>query len=542
MAERLDQKSPSTRSRKRKSSSTVLMSPPGTPPPRKMNCPASLGSHSLSSPSRGFDCNSREWDETLINVNFPTAEFLENIENQFTLEELFELPNTNLEGKLMKGEAYLEKCLKHELASELEGNQYFFQNTSYTVSCIQDLTEYLIPHNFNPDVAVLDAKKELPLLLCEVHSGQKYRDSIANCTVTLIPQLRYLRHFRNDLDFVYGFVFPKMNEKNTVTKIKLEWTKLLLTPTFENVEKENLKSTILEVWRHQCDLEKYVNINVKVKYFIPLSKNDLDHITSNYNIKHQSELRQETSGWSILMRDKDFYYKILPLSSSIFNLESFCKGCSTVSSIEKSCASTKNCVMYEYFIFDAHVTRYLELPQTIIWPMLKSEPRIFRFEALAYQPMTYKEVGQCFGQFVQQAIDAIEALHKLGYAHTDIRLPNFCFSADFCLKLIDFDRVCGISSYKVRSDHYELIPPTELSSGSALDFKQLGILIAQVMYPEMRTDKWNWKSFKKYSLKVNLINQLIFDGTYEKDSLNDWVKSLTSIVTIYGVLSLRLLK
>ena len=111
----------------------------------------------------------------------------------------------------MKGEAYLEKCLKHQLASELEGNQYIFQNTCYTVSCLEDLTEYLIGHDFQPDVAVLDAKKELPLLLCEFHSGQSYRDTIANCTVTLIPQLRYLRHLRDDLDFVYGFVFPKMN-------------------------------------------------------------------------------------------------------------------------------------------------------------------------------------------------------------------------------------------------------------------------------------------------------------------------------------------
>ena len=131
------------------------------------------------------------------------------------------------------------------------------------------------------------------------------------------------------------------------------------------------------------------------------------------------------------------------------------------------------------------------------------------------------------GQFVQQVIDAIEAFHRLGYAHTDIRLPNFCFSADFRLKLIDFDRVCGISEYRIRSVNYQLISPTEqlLSSGSALDFKLLGMLIAQVMNPKMRSHEWNWKSLEKSSLKVNLINQLIFDGTYEKDSLNDWVRS-----------------
>lgn len=81
------------------------------------------------------------------------------------------------------------------------------------------------------------------------------------------------------------------------------------------------------MWRHQCDLEKY-NFNIQVKYFIPLSKNDLDHIARNYDIEPQSELRQETSGWSILMRDNKFYYKILPLSSDNSSLERLCEDCS----------------------------------------------------------------------------------------------------------------------------------------------------------------------------------------------------------------------
>ena len=86
--------------------------------------------------------------------------------------------------------------------------------------------------------------------------------------------------------------------------------------------------------------------------------------------------------------------------------------------------------------------------------------------------------------------------------------PKLLLFSSFSSKIIDFDRVCGISGYKVRSDHYQLIPPTEqlLSSGSALDFKQLGMLIAQVMNPEMRSDKWNWESLDRSSLKVNLIN------------------------------------
>ncbi|KAL5506203.1 hypothetical protein EMCRGX_G007798 [Ephydatia muelleri] len=54
----------------------------------------------------------------------------------------------------------------------------------------------------------------------------------------------------------------------------------------------------------------------------------------------------------------------------------------------------------------------------------------------------------CLGELANGIANGLKTLHDLGYAHLDVRLPNVCVSADFEVKLIDFDRATCVKSYK----------------------------------------------------------------------------------------------
>lgn len=66
--------------------------------------------------------------------------------------------------------------------------------------------------------------------------------------------------------------------------------------------------------------------------------------------------------------------------------------------------------------------------------------RVFEFPLMPYYPMDLDEVSHCMQGFTETVVDAINQLHRLGFAHADIRLPNICFNDRFEAVLIDFDR------------------------------------------------------------------------------------------------------
>ena len=71
----------------------------------------------------------------------------------------------------------------------------------------------------------------------------------------------------------------------------------------------------------------------------------------------------------------------------------------------------------------------------------RSGVSVFIFPMMRYQPLVRDQVVQCMKGFVKSAIEAIKQLHRHGYVHNDLRLPNMCFDETFQVVLIDFDRV-----------------------------------------------------------------------------------------------------
>ncbi|KAI6654984.1 hypothetical protein LOD99_11446 [Oopsacas minuta] len=167
-------------------------------------------------------------------------------------------------------------------------------------------------------------------------------------------------------------------------------------------------------------------------------------------------LEQVESAFSILVKNEKFFYKISPDPSFLLQLTD---------------------LYHERIarVDDKHSFSHLVLPTNII-----STPRglpIFQFDAQPHQPLSQPEAKKCLGDFVEHAIRALRELHGIGFAHSDVRLPNFCFSDQYEAMLIDFDRAVRILRQDFScNDPYIFQPPVENVTFEGLDFKQLGFV------------------------------------------------------------------
>lgn len=60
-------------------------------------------------------------------------------------------------------------------------------------------------------------------------------------------------------------------------------------------------------------------------------------------------------------------------------------------------------------------------------------------------PLSKEEVKECMFDLISQVMNALCELHKLGYAHLDVCLPNICFTLDGIVEVVDFDHTLPAS-------------------------------------------------------------------------------------------------
>ena len=64
-----------------------------------------------------------------------------------------------------------------------------------------------------------------------------------------------------------------------------------------------------------------------------------------------------------------------------------------------------------------------------------------------HPPLDIKSIRCCFNSFAVSVQSAVEELHRLGFAHLDLRVPNICFEkidGQWQAVLIDLDYSCDI--------------------------------------------------------------------------------------------------
>ena len=312
-----------------------------------------------------------------------------------------------------------------------------------------------------------------PLLLFEVHSN-KYDNTLAHCAISLIFQLRYIRLFDQTKDGVSGFVFPNKSKNEKITLITVLWEDFNYKIKLRYLTKEEVFETIENILITQAKPFTVFYKKPWKDYFMGLSGQELDYlrktITETPQIDTANQLEQIESSFSILVRDEKHFYKICPDNEG--------RGDLFILHLLHLKLELKS---------DYDTIPHLVLPTKIIWFKLNMIS-IFEFDAQPHQPLTQNEVSLCLENFIEQAVKALTELHEIGYAHCDVRLPNFCFSNEYEAMLIDFDRIQNAKHigglFGSKESYFDEHPAKERTA-KGLDFKQLRLLMYQIIEPEV---------------------------------------------------------
>ena len=374
-----------------------------------------------------------------------------------------------------------------------------------------ELTPLIVSDKMRIDVAVVDKdNSSIPLLLLEVDSNN-YNETVAHCAIALIFQLRYIRLYDQKVEEVSGFVFPNKKSKESISLITVHWDHFFFNIRWKYLTLEETSPKIQEVLNEQSIFSQIIHNNDSKDYFMGLSQKDL--ILLQKILPPGSSLEQVESAYSILVRDKGYYYKISPNGlerSTLMHLE-----------------SKRQFLKSQSF-------SHLVLPSNIIF--INTAIPIFQFEAQPHQPLTRNEAMKCLKDFIQQAVTALEELHKLGYAHRDVHLPNFCFSKHCEAMLIDFDRATAVGPTSSFDRSYFHQPPVEKKDTEGLDFKQLGLVINAIVAPESEEKIVNGLE----ESSDPFLQELIVRGNYEKCLFEEFCERNVSSHSIQEVIQERI--
>ena len=100
-------------------------------------------------------------------------------------------------------------------------------------------------------------------------------------------------------------------------------------------------------------------------------------------------------------------------------------------------------------------------------------------------PLRKSEVQQCLCDFMTRTATALSELHKFGFAHLDVRVPNICFAEvgnEYIVKLIDLDRCAEDEVVDLSCYSGEMYQSQLGWKASQYDWKQLGLLAAEIVF------------------------------------------------------------
>lgn len=111
----------------------------------------------------------------------------------------------------------------------------------------------------------------------------------------------------------------------------------------------------------------------------------------------QAEIEQVQTKHSILLKDNDYFWKLIPSSREHHN--------------------------FRLFHSEITTAQYTSLPVMTYW---HKGLAFYKF-AKAIPLLSKTEAKECLSDLVTKTATALQELHSLGFAHLDVRLPNICF-------------------------------------------------------------------------------------------------------------------
>ena len=342
-----------------------------------------------------------------------------------------------------------------EVCYVLDHNEFF--------PIAQILQPFICSSHFKCDVGLV--VNGLLAFCMEINSSPMEK-TVAKLAANLIDLLRFIRHFDTNITEIEGFAFPNNATKNYVSKVTVEWKHLRFYVN-ENIYplKAQIINAVKSTYERQCSIAKKLTLCPNpVKYSVPYSDADLEML-QQLLIQQQQQLVlvQKESAFSLLFEDGAFYYKFSPYPSAN----------RTLTILERKPKTADGPLVLPIKVL------------TVLDSML-----FFVFDAQDYQfeLLNWEELLSCLFHIASGVKLALDALHGLGFAHTDVRINNACFHNNQ-VTLIDFDRATSCTNTVTTSNHfmYNNQGGREMTSVCDLDWKQLGLMILSIITSTTQT-------------------------------------------------------
>ena len=363
----------------------------------------------------------------------------------------------------------------------------------------------------------MSKKEQLPMLCMEVHSGSAdydYINTVAKSVANLIDQLRLLRCFYPKLVKVSGFVWPKRAKYLTcVTQVDVHWEDFRFYVDFNVLEKTAVPGTVKQVIENQLDqLQTSPLQNNKQCFFVRLVPEDLGKICALVAENDAEKFEQVQSKFSIIVRTPRKYYKVLPREEEELRMRKF------LDSVSPS--AIEGIVMPTRWHYEGSLCFY-------------------EFDTQDEPPLNREDAASCLGDLVKQLVSILERIHKLGWAHFDIHLPNICFTREGQIRLIDLDRVhskCDICLDEYHHSFLYQIPRSISITG--VDWRQLGVLIYSVLHRAENPvrHRLGCSHHLRELKQIPFLKELVVEYKMRYASLEKWLASLEPPLGTHSIL------
>ena len=418
----------------------------------------------------------------------------ENVE-KYNLKDLFskvkfsdkKLDGVKYSGNARPGDKDITAWVKSLMEQLKLNDSRVSYESSITLAAIKTgLKQFLWSTDIRPDGVVLlsftfdDTVWKLPMVIIEVHSSP-YERTLAKTAADVIEQLRLLRCFNKNIEECVGFAFPKYEIKTCVTKVSVSFKKFKFVIQLQALCIEEVKSEIKETLKQAMEF----HADSPVFSFMRLSDADIEIA----KIAVKESVIQCNSRFSILLRNEARFFKLVPDLAESRNL------------------FTMNTVLSKDDVTCKHVTLYSSIDMV--------DDQLFYCYPAQLHPLRKDQVKTCLLDFMTRTAIALQELHKNGFAHLDVRIPNICFAKDkddgkYMVKLIDLDRCSRCynrTGLPYRGEMYRV--PVYNWTTAQLDWKQLGLIATNIIWPE--------DSYKDIVHRVRddiFFNSLLLKGIY----------------------------
>ena len=331
--------------------------------------------------------------------------------------------------------------------------------------------------------------ESIPQSFVEIHSSPL--SATIRKTIFVATDLLWLRRmFDISINMMTGFAFPKLpaaggspTNKACVVMVTVVWEGLLFKYSLRRLHDMNEVFSCLGA---TCQKFRRLDLGNECRLCVPvrLSQEDLALFGAG--------AVQKSSPHSILVEANGYFYKCPLWRDDVASLR--------------------------YVALQLSInTGKKEVP--IICPVqynVSSTQVSFRYARVLFDPMNIGEVVRCLLAYFTSVCDAVDAVHRLGIAHMDIRTENICFDAAFRPVLIDVDRAEDSSTLGTRFRACESCMYNPEVTCAENDWLQVGWMMAWALTGGTSYHTQDFENLPSELKSTEALRILIIDGKFSR--------------------------